>query len=142
MSRGPLHIRRGLTIPTHELEYTARRGSGPGGQHANKSNTAVTLRWSVRESAALSPWQRSRLLERLSLTADGVLVIRTDSHRSQLANKEEAAERLVALVQDALRTERRRIATKPTRASQRRRVDKKKQRGAVKRGRGRYRGDD
>lgn len=139
-----LFIRRDLTIPGSELEVQATVGGGPGGQHVNKSATRITLRWSVVRSAALKPWQRTRLMERWAsrLTKEGEVVIHVHQHRSQQRNLEAARDRLVTWAQAALEVQKARRATKPTRASKKRRVDAKKRRANVKKGRGRVRQDE
>jgi ribosome-associated protein len=126
-----------LFIDESELEVTATTSSGPGGQHVNRSRTRVVLRWNVRESASLTDAQRARLLERLGsrISAEGILQVAAEDHRSQARNRDLARERLAELVTRALRRPRPRRRTKPTRASQIRRVDEKKRRGALKRDR-------
>ncbi len=124
-----------LTIPAAELTWRFSRSSGPGGQHVNTSDSRVELSWNAAASAALSEQQRLVLLRRLDrrLIA-GVLTVAASERRSQLRNREAALERLAALVAGALAPEapaRRR--TKPTRGSNYRRLDAKKQRSATKR---------
>lgn len=124
-----------LTIPAAELTWRFSRSSGPGGQHVNTSDSRVELSWNAAASAALSEQQRLVLLRRLNrrLIA-GVLTVAASERRSQLRNREAALERLAALVEGALAPEapaRRR--TKPTRGSNYRRLDAKKQRSATKR---------
>lgn len=139
-----LPVRPGLVIPGHEIHVRASTGGGPGGQHVNKSNTRISIRWSVRESAVLSEFMRERLLMRLSssLTQSGELVLHVHAHRSQQRNLEEARKRLAEKVRVGLKIPKHRRDTKPTRASKRKRMDKKKRRGEVKRNRGRVRRDD
>jgi len=134
-----LRIRADLTIPADELHETASRSSGPGGRHVNKTETRVTLRWSVVESRAIGEERRERLLARLGgrLTNRGHLVVHAQRHRSRSRNRELARERLAELVRDALRTRRTRVATKPSRAQRSRRLDSKRRRSALKRARGR-----
>ena len=124
-----------LTIPAAELTWRFSRSSGPGGQHVNTSDSRVELSWNAAASAALSEQERLVLLRRLDrrLIA-GVLTVAASERRSQLRNREAALERLAALVSGALAPEapaRRR--TKPTRGSNFRRLDAKKQRSATKR---------
>ena len=139
-----LIVRPGLTLPAAELEERVSTSGGPGGQHANKTSTRVTLRWNVATSDALTDGQRARLMERLAsrLTKLGELVIHADDTRSQSENRSLARERMAATVASALHTPKVRKPTRPTRASQRRRVEKKKRRGAIKRGRGPVSDDD
>ena len=130
-------------IPGNELVEQVSTSGGPGGQHANKTSSRVSLRWNIRDSAMLTEATRTRLLDKLSsrLTKEGELIVHVDSHRSQHMNREAARTRMGELVADALTVPKRRKKTKPTRASQRRRVEGKKRRGEVKRGRGKVRGD-
>jgi ribosome-associated protein len=130
-----LRVTPGLCIPEAEIHESASRSSGPGGQHVNKSETRVTLRWSVRDSAALGPAQRRRLLTRLAhrLTRRGQLVVHAQRFRSRSRNRAMARERLAELVGDALKVRRSRVATAPSRASQRRRLEGKRRRSDVKR---------
>ena len=141
---GDLEVTERLTIPAAELSWVASRASGPGGQHVNKTSSRVTLRWSVQDSEALRPWMRARLFEMLGarLTGEGVLQIHADSARSQLQNREQARARLAALVAEALKPRRARVATKPSRKAKQRRVDGKKRRGAIKEARQRPGADD
>ena len=138
-----LPIRRDLVIPGAELTEQASTSGGPGGQHANKTSTRITLRWSVAESAVLGPRQRARLLQRLAarLTTAGELIVHVDESRSQWANRQTARERLAELVRDALRRPKPRKPTRPSRAARERRLTEKKKRGAVKKGRGRVEDD-
>ena len=124
-----------LTIPAAELTWRFSRSSGPGGQHVNTSDSRVELSWNAAASAALSERQRLVLLRRLDrrLIA-GVLTVAASERRSQLRNREAALERLAALVAEALAPEGpARRKTKPTRGSNYRRLDAKKQRSATKR---------
>ena len=132
-----LEISEGVVIPAAELEVTASRSGGPGGQHVNKVSSRVTLSWSVTTTRALQAWQRARVLRRLAsrLTRDGVIRVHVDDHRSQHRNREVARERLAALVRGALTTRKRRVPTTPAPADRRRRLEEKRQRSAIKRSR-------
>ena len=132
-----LAVTRSLVIPAAELRERFSRSSGPGGQGVNTADSRVELTWDVAGSSVLTPTQRSRLLERLGpRLVDGAVTIAASEHRTQLANRRAARERLTDLVRDAASPPpRARRATRPTRGSQRRRLDTKKQRGEVKRGR-------
>jgi len=129
-----LQIRDGLVIPHWELIFTASRSGGPGGQHANKTNSRVTLHWALESSAAFSDYEKSRLRQRLAgrLNADGVLLLHVEETRQQSRNKEIACERLATLLREALKTQKRRRPTKRTKSSQKRRVAEKRARGDIK----------
>ena len=133
-----LIVTRTVRIPRSELQVSFTASGGPGGQHANRSNTRVDLRFDVEASTAFSEAQRARVMERLG---HEVRVV-ADDERSQTRNRALAEERLVARVQSALHVERPRKKTKPTRGSQRRRLDAKTQRGEIKRQRRRPSRDD
>jgi len=121
----------------HELHFTAIRAQGPGGQNVNKVSCAVHLRFDIRASS-LPEAVKERLLQRPDqrVSGDGVIVIKAQSSRSLEQNKLEALARLQALVAEAARVLPPRKATKPTRGSQRRRLETKSQRGEIKAGRG------
>ena len=120
---------RSCSIPLGELEWRFSGAGGPGGQHANTSNTRVEVRFDVASSPSLGPRQRSRLLERLGPV---VRVVASDE-RSQARNRRLAMDRLAARLAAALRTERPRVATSPSSASKRQRLDRKRRRGDLKR---------
>jgi ribosome-associated protein len=128
-----LEIRPGLKIPRAEIELRTSRSSGPGGQHANVTASRVEATFDVEASSALSPEQKARVRARLGPRVTAV----AQDTRSQLRNRELALERLAARLAGALAVRRPRTETRPTRASARRRLDAKRQRGETKRGRGR-----
>jgi len=123
-------------IDERELVETFVRASGPGGQNVNKVSTAVELRFDILASS-LPGWLKERLLARRDrrITTDGVLVLSAQRFRTQDRNREDARERLFALVRAAGIIEKARIATKPSRAAKRRRIDAKVIRGSVKKNR-------
>lgn len=144
MRRADLQVRRNLVIPAGELVESASRAGGPGGQHVNKTSTRVTLRWNVRESAAIGVVQRARLLARLGprVTRSGDVVVHAGRFRSRAKNREAARARLAEMVREALRVRRRRVPTRPGKAARERRLREKKHRSTTKRGRVRPRNDD
>lgn len=129
-----LYINTDITIPAGELTTRASRSGGPGGQHANKTSSRVTLEWNIEESSVLSNIQRLRILRNLAhrITDAGVLAVSVDESRSQHQNKDIARERLTKLILDALKVQKVRVGTKPSKSAKRRRVDAKKQVGEKK----------
>jgi ribosome-associated protein len=125
---GRLRVSSTLVLPLDELSWRFSRSGGPGGQHANTSDTRVEVRFDVAGSPSLGPRQRARLLERLG---PEVRVAASDE-RSQARNRELALRRLAERLAEALRVEAPRRPTKPTRASQRRRLDDKRRNAARK----------
>ena len=139
----PIWIAGSLVLDPAEIEETFVRATGPGGQHVNKTSSAVQLRFDVRHSPSLPHDVRHRL-ERLAgrrLTQDGVLVLVAQGERSQKRNREEVLERLVELVRAAARPPTPRKKTRPPKASKRRRLDDKKKHGTLKSLRARPTGD-
>ena len=132
-------ITRSITIDSGELVESFTRASGPGGQHVNTTDSAVLLRFDVANSPGLPDAVKRRLGELAGsrLTKDGVLTLRSEEGRSQEMNRRDARERLFALIREATIVPKKRRPTKPTRASQTRRVEGKARRSAVKAGRGR-----
>ena len=129
-----LHITDQITIADWEMTESFSRSSGPGGQNVNKVETAVELRFEAARSPHLPPAVKARL-KRLAgrrWTLDGAIVIRAEETRSQNRNRELARERLEEMIREALVAPKRRIATRPTLASKRRRVEAKEKRGEVK----------
>jgi ribosome-associated protein len=123
-----IRVRRGLAIPLDEIRLRTSRSSGPGGQHAQKTESRVEAIFDVDASATLSDEQKSRLRAKLGP------VVRTvaQDERSQWRNRELALERLAAALRDGLRVERRRRPTSPTKASRERRLDEKRVRSRTK----------
>jgi ribosome-associated protein len=134
-----LHVTDTLAIADWELTESFMRASGPGGQNVNKVSTAVELRFEAERSPHLAPPVKARLkrLAGRKWTLEGAVVIQVDETRSQARNREIARERLVEMIRAALVAPKRRIATKPTLGSQRRRLAAKAGRGEVKALRGR-----
>ena len=127
-----------IVLDEREIEERFVRASGPGGQNVNKVASAVELRFDVARSRALPEPVRTRLLARRDrrLTSDGVLVIQANRFRDQAKNRDDARERLAELIRAAMHVPKRRIATKPTRASKERRIESKKSRSTIKQTRG------
>ena len=132
-----LRINGWLLIPGSELHERFSRSSGPGGQSVNTADSRVELSFDVERSSALPDWARARATERLaSRLAGGVLTVAASEQRSQLANRQGARARLAALLRDAVAPPQRpRVPTRPGRAANERRLEAKRQRSAIKRGR-------
>lgn len=139
-----IEITSWLRIDEDELVWKATRASGPGGQHVNKTSTALELRFDVRNSSSLPEDVKARL-EKLAgsrLTQDGVLILFAQGSRSQEMNRQDAQARLVDLIRQATEKPKPRKATKPTYSSKLKRLEGKAKRGTVKSGRGRVKFDD
>jgi ribosome-associated protein len=131
MGREPIRVTRSVSLDPDEIELRVSRSSGPGGQHANKAETRVEALFDVEASSSLTPAQKRRVIA----TVGPVLRAVAQDERSQARNRELAVERLVAKLADALRVERRRVPTRPTRAAEERRLEAKRRRAQVKRNR-------
>jgi len=123
-----IRVTRSVALPLSEIELRTSRSSGPGGQHAQKTETRVEAVFDVEASSALTDRQKQRVIAK----AGPVLRAVAQDERSQLRNKELAVERLGAVLRDALHVERRRVPTRPTAASRERRLEQKKRRAGVK----------
>jgi ribosome-associated protein len=129
MERESIRVTRSVSIPLSEIDLRFSRSSGPGGQHAQKTETRVEAIFDVEASSALTSRQKQRVLRK----AGPVLRAVAQDERSQTRNRERAIERLAAQLTEALRVERRRVPTKPGKAAVERRLEQKRRRSETKR---------
>lgn len=139
-----IRVNAQIELDEREIQEDFVRASGPGGQNVNKVSTAVQLRFDVAHSPSLPEPVRARLttLAGRRLTLDGVLIIEAERYRSQRRNRDDALERLVALIREACEVDKPRHPTRPTLASKKRRLDSKQRRGETKKLRGLKPGTD
>lgn len=127
-----------LTLPDEELEFSAIRSQGKGGQNVNKVSSAIHLRFDITRSCLPDVYKERLLaLSDQRISKDGVVIIKSQEHRTQEKNREAAVARLVGLIKQVMVVQKKRVATKPSKNSQKRRMDKKTQRGKIKSNRGR-----
>ena len=124
-----IRVTRSVVLPLAEVTFRFSRSSGPGGQHAQKSETRVEAVFDVEASETLSPAQKRRVISRLGPVVRAV----AQDERSQLRNRELALERFADRLREGLRVQRRRVPTKPTAAARERRLEEKRRRGETKR---------
>ena len=129
MERESIRVTRSVSIPLSEIGFRYSRSSGPGGQHAQKSETRVEALFDVEESSSLTDRQRHRVIRK----AGPVLRAIAQDERSQARNRELATERIADALREALRVERRRVPTKPSKAAVERRLEQKRRRSQTKR---------
>ena len=129
-----LFINNNITIPEHELEITASRSGGAGGQHVNKTDTKITIRWNIKNSNALTEEEKQRILEKLQsrITQDGDLIVHNSESRSQQQNKKNALNNLATIIRNALHREKKRIATKISKALKEARLKSKAHQSKIK----------
>lgn len=132
--KNDLFIKNGIIIPDSELEITTSRAGGPGGQHVNKTDSRITVRWNIKASVALTDEQKERILEKLQsrVTDDGDLIVHNSESRSQGQNKKNALINLAAIIRNALHVAKKRIATKIPKALKEARLKTKAIRSTTK----------
>jgi ribosome-associated protein len=130
----PLQVSNAVSIPLSELDISAIRSPGPGGQNVNKVSSAIHLRFDFLNSPSLPDASNQGLqaMRGSRITSEGVIVIKAQRFRSQEKNREDALERLLSLLKASIKTQKKRVATKPTKASKTRRLDGKARRGKIK----------
>jgi len=135
--KNDLRIKNGIVIPEHELEITTSRSSGAGGQHVNKADTRITLRWNVLHTTALNEEQKNRVLLNLKsrLTADGDLIVHNSESRSQVQNKKAALQNLANEVSKALYVPKKRKPTKISKIAKESRLKSKLYKSIIKKSR-------
>lgn len=127
-------IKNGIVIPEHELEITASRSGGAGGQHVNKTSTRITVRWNIQKTRSLSDEQKQCVLQNLQaeLTQDGDIIIHESGSRSQQQNKQVALDRLAQKIRKALHVPKKRIKSRISQFIKETRLQAKKERSELK----------
>ena len=127
-------IKNGIVISGSELEITASRAGGPGGQHVNKTDTRITIRWNVKKTSALNETQKERVIKNLQarLTKEGDFIVHSGASRSQQQNKKVALTLLAQEIRKALRVPKKRMATRTPKAVKESRLQTKARRSAIK----------
>jgi len=129
-----IRIQNGVSIPAHEITFTASRAGGPGGQHVNKTSTKITLRWNITTSQAFSEEQKSLIVRALAseITQEGDIIIHSSASRSQEQNKKSAVNTLIKKIRKALYIPKKRIKTKIPKQAQEKRLIQKKRHSLIK----------
>lgn len=129
-----LFIKNGISIPEQELYITTSRSGGAGGQHVNKTDTRITVRWNITTTAALTEEQKNYAQERLAsrVTSEGDIIVHNSESRSQLQNKKNALNNLAAIIRNALAVQKKRVATKVSKALKEARLKSKAHRSTIK----------
>ncbi|MDR3550478.1 MAG: alternative ribosome rescue aminoacyl-tRNA hydrolase ArfB [Candidatus Babeliales bacterium] len=127
-------LKNGLIIPEHELEITTSRAGGPGGQHVNKTDSRITVRWNVKTTSVLNEYQKELIQTKLSsrLTTEGDLIIHNSESRSQLQNRKNALANLAHEIDNALKIPKKRKATRPSKSAKEARLESKTRHGEIK----------
>lgn len=135
--KNDLPIQDNIVIPDSELEITTSRAGGPGGQHVNKTDSRITIRWNVHNTNALNPEQKTLVLQNLQsrLTNDGDLIVHNSESRSQGTNKEIALANLAEIIRKALRVPKKRMATRVSRSVKEARLQSKNRHSTMKKAR-------
>ncbi len=129
-----LPIKNSIVIPGYELEITASRAGGPGGQHVNKTSTRISVRWNVQQTSALNDEQKQRVLGKLasSLTSEGDIIVHSSASRSQQQNKKAALSLLAERIKKALIIPKKRLKKRVPKAAKEARLQQKKRHSALK----------
>lgn len=132
--KNDLPVKNGIVIPANELEISSSRSGGKGGQHVNKTETKITVRWNVKNSVALDEIKKERVMWNLQakLTKDGDLIVHNSESRSQQQNRDNALNILAQIVRKALYVPKKRIKTRTPKKEKEKRLREKKHRSEIK----------
>ena len=134
MKKDDLFIKDDIAIPIHELEFSASKSGGPGGQHVNKTSSRITVRWNIANTTALNDTQKKQVMDKLQseLTSDGDLLVHNSSSRSQAQNKKNALNVLAEKVRTALYVPKKRMKTRVPKKKKEKRLQEKKRLSEIK----------